>query len=71
MVCVMLRLIEYFQGVLFLTSNRIGALDPAFQSRVQCALRYDALDETARAQVRGRGEPGFEGYDLLLIYLYL
>ena len=51
MVCVMLRLLEYYQGVLFLTSNRVEALDPAFQSRVQCALRYDALDAAARKQV--------------------
>jgi hypothetical protein len=51
MVCVMLRLLEYYTGVLFLTSNRVEALDPAFQSRVQCALRYDALDVPSRRQV--------------------
>ena len=51
MVCVMLRLLEYYTGVLFLTSNRVEALDPAFQSRVQCALRYDALDMPSRRQV--------------------
>ena len=51
MVCVMLRLLEYYQGVLFLTSNRVEALDPAFQSRVQCALRYDLLDAPSRRQV--------------------
>lgn len=51
MVCVMLRLLEYFPGVLFLTSNRVDALDPAFQSRVQCALRYDDLDEVSRGKI--------------------
>jgi SpoVK/Ycf46/Vps4 family AAA+-type ATPase len=51
MVCVMLRLLEYHTGILFLTTNRVEALDPAFQSRVQCALRYDALDAAARARV--------------------
>jgi SpoVK/Ycf46/Vps4 family AAA+-type ATPase len=51
MVCVMLRLIEYYSGVLFLTSNRVRSIDPAFQSRVQCALQYDELDAAARAQV--------------------
>lgn len=51
MVCVMLRLLEYYQGVLFLTSNRVDALDPAFQSRVQCALRYDALDTPSRRTI--------------------
>jgi hypothetical protein len=51
MVCVMLRLLEYYTGILFLTTNRVQSLDPAFQSRVQCALRYDALDAPARARV--------------------
>jgi hypothetical protein len=51
MVCVMLRLLEYYTGILFLTTNRVESLDPAFQSRVQCALRYDALDAASRAQI--------------------
>ena len=51
MVCVMLRLLEYYQGILFLTTNRVDSLDPAFQSRVQCALRYEPLDVGARARV--------------------
>ena len=51
MVCVMLKLLEYYSGVLFLTSNRVHALDPAFQSRVQCALRYEPLDAASRRQV--------------------
>jgi SpoVK/Ycf46/Vps4 family AAA+-type ATPase len=51
MVCVMLRLLEYYHGVLFLTTNRVNALDPAFQSRVQCALRYDALDRDSRTKI--------------------
>eukprot|EP00035_Acanthoeca_spectabilis_P006997 m.131437 g.131437 ORF g.131437 m.131437 type:complete len:1036 (+) comp13753_c0_seq2:3-3110(+) len=51
MVCVMLRLLEYYQGVLFLTSNRVSSLDPAFQSRVTCALHYPSLDASARASI--------------------
>eukprot|EP00041_Stephanoeca_diplocostata_P028793 m.832411 g.832411 ORF g.832411 m.832411 type:complete len:1042 (-) comp23438_c1_seq10:178-3303(-) len=51
MVCVMLRLLEYYKGILFLTSNRVGCLDPAFQSRVTCALHYRALDVPGRARV--------------------
>jgi hypothetical protein len=51
MVCVMLRLLEYYSGILFLTTNRVESLDPAFQSRVQCALRYEALDEAARKRI--------------------
>ena len=51
MVCVMLRLLEYYSGILFLTTNRVESLDPAFQSRVQCALRYNELDVESRASI--------------------
>lgn len=51
MVCVMLRLLEYHPGILFLTTNRVRSFDPAFESRVTVALRYDALSADARAQV--------------------
>lgn len=51
MVCVMLRLLEYFPGILFLTTNRVADFDPAFESRVTVALRYDHLDAGARQQV--------------------
>jgi SpoVK/Ycf46/Vps4 family AAA+-type ATPase len=51
MVSVMLRLVEYFKGVLFLTSNRVDSLDPAFKTRSTLALNYEPLDEAAREQV--------------------
>jgi len=51
LVSVMLKLVEYFPGILFLTSNRIDSLDPAFQTRITLALRYDELNKDARAQV--------------------
>jgi SpoVK/Ycf46/Vps4 family AAA+-type ATPase len=51
MVCVMLRLLEYYSGILFLTTNRVEFIDPAFQSRVTCALWYDPLTVEARAQI--------------------
>ncbi|KAJ2995328.1 hypothetical protein HDV02_000873 [Globomyces sp. JEL0801] len=51
MVCVMLRLLEYHQGILFLTTNRVTEFDPAFESRVTVALKYELLDEKARQQV--------------------
>ncbi|KAL7542096.1 hypothetical protein ACHAXR_013216 [Thalassiosira sp. AJA248-18] len=51
MVSVMLRLVEYHQGILFLTSNRIDSLDPAFQTRITLALRYEPLALEGRAQV--------------------
>lgn len=51
MVSVMLKLVEYFSGILFLTSNRIDSLDPAFQTRITLALRYEELSVEARTKV--------------------
>jgi len=51
MVCVMLRLLEYHSGILFLTTNRVRTLDPAFESRITLALRYGSLNYAARAQI--------------------
>ncbi|KAK3903634.1 hypothetical protein C8A05DRAFT_43158 [Staphylotrichum tortipilum] len=43
-VSVFLRVLEYYSGVLFLTTNRPGQLDEAIKSRVHCALLYRTLD---------------------------
>jgi hypothetical protein len=51
MVCVMLRLLEYYRGILFLTTNRVESIDPAFQSRVHCALKYDPLSAESRLAI--------------------
>ncbi|KAF7716921.1 Uncharacterized protein PECH_000687 [Penicillium ucsense] len=51
MVCVMLRILEYHPGILFLTTNRVRTIDPAFESRITVALRYQALDEEARMKI--------------------
>lgn len=44
---------EYFNGILFLTTNRIGTFDQAFQSRVHVTLGLPALDRDRRAEVWG------------------
>ncbi|KAF6813201.1 hypothetical protein CSOJ01_04712 [Colletotrichum sojae] len=41
---VFLRSLEYYAGILFLTTNRVGAIDPAFKSRIQMSLFYSKLD---------------------------
>lgn len=51
LVCVMLRQLEYHPGVLFLTTNRAKGIDPAVQSRLTLALRYETLDYSAREEV--------------------
>lgn len=44
MTSVFLRSLEYYAGILFLTTNRVGAIDPAFKSRIQMSLFYPKLD---------------------------
>lgn len=43
LVSVFLRTLEYYTGVLFLTTNRTGAFDEAFRSRIHTALFYPDL----------------------------
>jgi SpoVK/Ycf46/Vps4 family AAA+-type ATPase len=51
LVSVFLRTLEYFEGILILTSNRVGTFDEAFKSRVQLAIHYPPLNEHSRWQV--------------------
>lgn len=51
MVCVMLKLVEYFSGILFLTSNRLDSIDSAFKTRITLALQYDNLNASAREKI--------------------
>jgi ATPase family associated with various cellular activities (AAA) len=48
---VLLKLLEYHQGVLFLTTNRVTEFDTAFYSRISVALKYGELTENARGQI--------------------
>ncbi|KAI9662333.1 MAG: hypothetical protein M1821_008500 [Bathelium mastoideum] len=43
-VSVFLRTLEYYSGILFLTTNRVGKIDKAFKSRIHLSLRYPKLD---------------------------
>ncbi|KXX73455.1 ATPase family AAA domain-containing protein 3B [Madurella mycetomatis] len=42
---VFLRILEYYNGILFLTTNRVGAIDDAFRSRLHLTLYYPKLTE--------------------------
>jgi len=46
---IFLRLLDYYRGILFLTTNRPDVLDHAVLSRVMLKLRYPDLDFAARA----------------------
>ncbi|KAL1608510.1 hypothetical protein SLS60_003452 [Paraconiothyrium brasiliense] len=43
-VSVFLRVLEYYKGILILTTNRVGAFDEAFKSRIHLHLYYPALN---------------------------
>ncbi|KAL0261301.1 hypothetical protein SLS55_004998 [Diplodia seriata] len=43
-IAVFLRVLEYYSGILILTTNRVGDFDEAVKSRVHCALYYPPLD---------------------------
>lgn len=51
LVSIFLRLLEYFQGILFLTTNRVETFDEAFQSRIHLAIRYGELSAKAKRSV--------------------
>ncbi|KAI9767831.1 MAG: hypothetical protein M1839_004332 [Geoglossum umbratile] len=51
LVSVFLRQVEYFQGTMFLTTNRVKTFDEAFQSRIHFALKYGKLSKSAREKV--------------------
>ena len=51
LVSVFLRMLEYYEGILILTSNRVGTFDEAFRSRVHIALHYEDLKPRSRRQI--------------------
>ena len=51
LVAIFLRLLEYFSGLMFLTTNRLSDMDPAFESRIHLTLNYTDLDKTSRKHI--------------------
>lgn len=50
-VSVFLRKLEYCQGIMFLTTNRIAEFDPAILSRIHVMLKYGDLTKDAATKV--------------------
>ena len=50
-VSVFLRVLEYYSGILFLTTNRVGAFDQAFRSRIHMSLFYPRIEEDATIKI--------------------
>ncbi|GLA61841.1 hypothetical protein AtubIFM54640_002374 [Aspergillus tubingensis] len=55
LVSVFLRVLEYYSGILILTTNRVGDFDEAAISRIHCALYYPPLDRQRTLEVWRKG----------------
>jgi SpoVK/Ycf46/Vps4 family AAA+-type ATPase len=51
LVSIFLRVLEYYEGTMFLTTNRVQTFDPAFQSRIHISLDYQELSTESRRLV--------------------
>ena len=51
LVAIFLHLMEYYSGVLFLTTNRVGAIDDAVFSRVHLTLYYPPFTKDSRTRL--------------------
>ena len=51
LVSIFLRVLEYYEGIMFLTTNRVQTFDAAFQSRIHISLEYPELDTKSRKKV--------------------
>ncbi|KAK1750307.1 mitochondrial sorting [Echria macrotheca] len=50
-VSIFLRTLEYYEGIMFMTTNRIDNIDAAFQSRIHVSLEYPDLTSAARRSI--------------------
>eukprot|EP00246_Nothoceros_aenigmaticus_P007328 TRINITY_DN21046_c0_g1_i1.p1 TRINITY_DN21046_c0_g1~~TRINITY_DN21046_c0_g1_i1.p1 ORF type:complete len:182 (-),score=22.91 TRINITY_DN21046_c0_g1_i1:187-678(-) len=48
---IFLRQLEYYSGIMFLTTNRAKCFDAAFRSRISVSIYYPPLDQQQRAQI--------------------
>ncbi|MCJ1252166.1 hypothetical protein MMC30_009405 [Trapelia coarctata] len=51
LVSVLLRVLEYYHGIMILTTNRINSLDVAVQSRIHLAIRYEDLTKDQKMKI--------------------
>ncbi|KAK4464310.1 hypothetical protein QBC42DRAFT_344734 [Cladorrhinum samala] len=51
LVAAFLRVMEYYTGILFLTTNRVGDFDEAFTSRIHISLYYPELNQDKTTEV--------------------
>ncbi|KAI0419362.1 P-loop containing nucleoside triphosphate hydrolase protein [Xylaria grammica] len=51
LVSIFLVLLEYYTGVLILTTNRTSGIDPAFESRIDISMTYNPLTKDTRREI--------------------
>ena len=51
MVSIFLRVLEYYEGTMFLTTNRITSIDAAFHSRIHVTISYPDLSVSSRRMI--------------------
>jgi len=51
LVAIFLRQLEYYQGILILTTNLVSQCDAAFESRIHFTVHYPCLDFNSRRQI--------------------
>ncbi len=51
MVSIFLKLLEYYSGIMFLTTNRASSIDTAFYSRISLSIKYDELNSNIRKTI--------------------
>lgn len=44
-------MLEYFEGILFMTTNKVKIIDSAFKSRIHLSIAYPALDVSSRREL--------------------
>ncbi|KAJ2989987.1 hypothetical protein NUW58_g3183 [Xylaria curta] len=54
-VSTLLRHLEYFGGILFLTTNRVHTIDEAFKSRIHLSISYPPLSDTSKQDLWENG----------------
>lgn len=70
-------MLEYYEGILFLTTNRVDNIDAAFQSRIHISMEYNELNTSSRRHLwfnflsaGGSKSHGFSDVDLDLLAGY-
>ncbi|KAF2103624.1 ATPase [Rhizodiscina lignyota] len=51
MVSIFLRVLEYYEGILFMTTNRVDNIDAAFESRIHVSIPYPDLNDSSRRHI--------------------